>query len=832
MSLNSSRRSAQSYGDDVYHAFKPYISKRLVTSNMSLPQPVTVEELLNGRDYDPAQIKLCNKSNFVSGGFSRGTALRGMTVVGDEVKMTGQSSLGPGFEEFLRSYNQNDLTEIVNDFNHGVDITRSSDMQLDFLLKTRPEDPAKLEALRCRVPKVRNSETVDTHALFVAKKVTEMIANGGIRHIGTVDETAERGNMPLCIGSFTVEPNKPRLCTNCKTLNKGTQKRLGPPLQGIPDIRRYVTMHKDENIHGGVVDEMSAYLNTKLAPESEEFFGMIIFDHVFVYTHPPFGYTNSCQLHQRNGGMYNAYFCSLGFYASRYIDDCCVISIGDEAKCQRALTAFLLIAGYHGGIYFGADKCVLKPSRRWEILGLIVDTVNMCFRIPEAKKQQLQDLCRQIISGLEQDRPVVNLYSLARHAGKCVYYAQAIALLSVLQNMTYCCLANNGNFDQSSASTDNNKRKLLWWEIPAGTAENLRMSKENARQLAEELRMCCHIVKEDRSWPFVDDRHKAVVVHYSDSTPKQSGNVSVLPQSAQLPDGWGEREICFGSVLADEMDLPYATSTDTMADLIAGLLPKTLKIDGNIGISEGAALILGLMTIDNHEVLRQQYVNKRVDFHIDNMEMMWLFKRRRVKKGDHRMEKITLLRCLLHFEFKFNMLTQFHYVNTLDNPADLPSRVKINDEQRLDPAVKRLLWVDPGPFDLDWMGTHASAMTNDEGERIDYYSRGFDPYSVGMNVLANAVSYRNGQRTKGYCYPPFNMLNTIIGYVFTERADVTIVHPRIEEPRLPWAQYLRGYPQVQLPKRSAQKRTNQGWEGMEISLEYTVVSFLAPDCGV
>ena len=97
MSLNSSRRSAQSYGDDVYHAFKPYISKRLVTPNMSLPQPVTVEELLNGRDYDPAQIKLCNKSNFVSGGFSRGTALRGMTVVGDEVKMTGQSSLGPGF---------------------------------------------------------------------------------------------------------------------------------------------------------------------------------------------------------------------------------------------------------------------------------------------------------------------------------------------------------------------------------------------------------------------------------------------------------------------------------------------------------------------------------------------------------------------------------------------------------------------------------------------------------------------------------------------------------------------------------------------------------------
>ena len=633
--MNSSIRSAGEYGASVAAVFDPHVdvrSARPVT--MTHPLNTTIGTVLGGQHCDPDQFVFQSKDEFVSGGFNRGTAFKGIDIVRGEVQMTGQSSLGPSFETYLSKYDADELHEIVSDYRHGIDVTREKDMKPEYLAMVQPTDAVLMAEVVRRMPKVRNSVTVSQHAEFVASKITEMVANGAITHLGTVAEVSEKGLMPLEFGSLTVEPEKPRLCYNCRALNGGTNVR-SVALEGLADIRREIEATPEGVTYGCVADEQSGYLHQLLSVESRKFFGVMVFGHVFVYNHPPFGWANSCQLHQQKGLIYTGYFRFMGGRCSQYIDDHNIITTGTVEDSQRDVSLFLLVKGVHGGYSFGYPKCSLVPSQRWSILGLEVDSENKCFRVPVLKRHRYAVAFESLERQLKENR--VNLFALAAFAGQTVYYGNAIPVLSSLQNIAYCILAQNGKLDY----VDPVFRQRLWWELPRNVAENLDVSSTTAQMLLQELRLCNVIVQLDRAWSFLEERHESIVSHFSDATPFQGGTHIQLNEGMSPPPGWGKDELVFGGVLPELLELPGNNGTGMLSDMVAMLLPLRLELKhGNIGIAEGAALIIGLMTIDSDVDLCKLYTDVQVDFYIDNMEMYWLFRRRRVKKSENRLQKL------------------------------------------------------------------------------------------------------------------------------------------------------------------------------------------------
>ena len=821
--MNTSTMSAKEFGEDVDHAFQPYTTPRTLVVGVEQGCGPSYAQVVAGAPCNPTQLLVRGKSEFVSGGFNRNTAFVGITLEHNEVVMRGESSLGAEFETYLREYDPNTLREIVADVNEGVDVTRSTDLYPDFVAEVRPTDSDQLSAVQHRLPRSRNSDSVAEFALFVGGQVTEMLRSGGVALVGPIAEVQRLGLTPYVIGSLTVEETKPRLCYSCTKLNKHTAKR-SVKLEGADAIRREILSHSGHPTYGTVADEQSGYLNSLLSPESQKFFGFLLFGYVFVYRHPPFGWTNSCQLHQRNGIIFTGFHRYLGNTITQYIDDHNIMSHLGVDDSNRSTYLFLLIKGVHGGYWFGLPKCTLTPSLVWHILGLEVDGESQCYRVPQPKREEYTQLF--LVLKEQLTRCTVNLHTLASFAGKTVYYTHAISMLRSMLNVSYACLANNGNLEH----VEPDKRRPLWWELPRSQSDHMRLKKSNAALLLNELSVCELLVRQNRDWPFVQEVHRSVVTHWSDATPSQGGTIVRIDPDAPLPPGWDTHEVAFGGSLPTVLELPRANNAGelTITDLVSKLMPKTIELDdGNIGMAEGAALIVGLMTIDKDETMRGLYSNCHVDFHIDNTEMLWMFRRRRVKQGKNRLQKLALLHCLLHYELKWNMRTTFHYVKSADNPADAPSRDVERAEQRLALDTRNFLWEKHGPFELDWMATYVTALCDLTTTRVPYFAREKDIGSSGTNVFANNVATnRDGKRINGYCYPPFVMLPAVVAYAQAQHARVLLVHPYVYEPRPAWAKPLVNFLTHSLPVNSSERRANKGWEPIpDLVLQYTVLDF-------
>lgn len=821
--MNTSTTLAKEFGEDVDRAFQPYATPRDLVAGVEQGQGPSYAQVVAGAPCDPTQLRMRGKTEFVSGGFNRSTAFNGITIEHNEVVMLGKSSLGVEFETYLREYDPVTLREIVADVNHGVDVTRVTDLNPEFVERVRPTDSDELSTVQHRLPRSNNSASVAEFALFAGGQVTEMLRSGGVALVGPIAEVQRLGLTPYVIGSLTIEPMKPRLCYSCTTLNKHTTKRH-VKLEGLDTIRREIVNHVEEATYGTVADEQSGYLNSLLSPESQKFFGFLLFGYVFVYRHPPFGWANSCQLHQRNGIIFTGFHRYLGNTITQYIDDHNILTHLGADDSRRSTYLFLLIKGVHGGYWFGLPKCTLEPSLVWQILGLEVDGEAQCYRVPQLKREEYT----QLFLGLKEQLShcTVNLHTLASFAGKTVYYTNAISMLKSMLNVSYACLANNGNLEH----VEHDKRTPLWWELPRSQSDTMRLKQSNATLLLNELSVCELLVRQNRDWRFVQEIHRSVVTHWSDATPSQGGTIVRIDPNAPLPPGWDTHEVAFGGSLPTVLELPREDVTGelTITDLVSTLMPKSIGLnDGNIGMAEGAALIIGLMTIDKDDTMRELYSNCHVDFHIDNTEMLWMFRRRRVKQGKNRLQKLALLHCLLHYELKWNMRTTFHYVKSADNPADAPSRDIERAEQRLVLSSRDFLWQRHGPFDLDWMATFVTALRDPTDTRILYFSREKDIGSGGINVFANnVVSTRDGNRINGYCYPPFVMLTAVVAYARAQHARVLLVHPFVFEPRPSWARHLVGFPTHSLPVNSSERRANKGWETIPaLNLQYTLLDF-------
>lgn len=195
------------FGNDVVAKFHPFAPKSRVMPSCIDMGPGFWSSM-DGKNASADDVLLTHKGCFVSGGWQRGSALRGLDIEDGKVTSTGESSLGEPFVNHLKLYDPENLEEILHDFHGGIDTVR--DYRPEWVEIMRPHDPVARDARSRRLPSVKNSKSLLKNLLFVTEKVSAMVAMDAVRCVGTVAECMRNGTVPWCIGKLTLEETKPR----------------------------------------------------------------------------------------------------------------------------------------------------------------------------------------------------------------------------------------------------------------------------------------------------------------------------------------------------------------------------------------------------------------------------------------------------------------------------------------------------------------------------------------------------------------------------------------------------------------------------------------------
>ncbi len=193
-----------------------------------------------------------------------------------------------------------------------------------------------------------------------------------------------------------------------------------------------------------------------------------------------------------------------------------------------------------------------------------------------------------------------------------------------------------------------------------------------------------------------------------------------------------------------------------------------------IHLKESEALIKTLHAIP--DVVR----DKRLDVHVDNQAVVKAWER----LGARDKALNDLIKELFQLVTHLNCDMKLIYIKSADNPADEPSRRLSLADAMLSPTQWSFLEQKFGPHTFDMMSLDSNAMKDKNGHVLPHYTPWPLPDSSGVNVLSQVLSDTENY----YCFPPFCMVDAVIGFLLNEckrPLRVTLVLPKLY-PTQPW----------------------------------------------
>ena len=407
----------------------------------------------------------------------------------------------------------------------------------------------------------------------------------------------------------------------------------------------------------------------------------------------------------------------------------------DPRSTERDVYAFYSLKGTFGYNLSG-PKTMWEVSQRFRSLGLECDTVQQTWRVPEDKKLEYRAIADVLDAQLAEGSP--DPWALSRFAGKTVYYRRACDSLRYHQNLQFSVLSGR-KLKREEVAADHR-----WW---LHAKKDLRpLSKKLRKLLRVEIATCVALIAADRTHPFVSDEHILLVSTagevsmYTDTTLHTYGAVIREHGPGSRPDK------VFGGVMPEEIMGVYIAKCNT-------------------GVVEIGGLVYACRIVDHDPEQLARMVNRMMDVYVDNFEDVRMLQTGKVR-GEYTVEKMQLLLEFRHYMWKWNVRARVHYVNTLVNPADEPSRRKHAGEMRLQQPVFDCLWAVSGGFDVDAMASAANRQSVPGGDALPFISLGPDPEGRSVNFFA-ARHGRNpeGRRERLYVNPPFAMQRATVQWL-------------------------------------------------------------------
>jgi hypothetical protein len=204
---NTALSSVGDWGDRAL-AFNPQVAVQKVYAPATDTGP-GYHAAMGGSPSHPRQVVPASKASFVAGGYNRGVALAHLHRDGvGNVECVG-GVLGEGFNEHLRTRDQEDLGILLDDYRDGIHALRN--VSAEALAEWIPADPIAAAARLRRTlhpREVRNAVVCTEHVEFISSELTKWIANGVVEYLGTVAEVQAAEIMPAVFSPLTVEPTK------------------------------------------------------------------------------------------------------------------------------------------------------------------------------------------------------------------------------------------------------------------------------------------------------------------------------------------------------------------------------------------------------------------------------------------------------------------------------------------------------------------------------------------------------------------------------------------------------------------------------------------------
>ena len=626
-------RSAASWGERALK-FQPGVGVRTAGPPQTDRGP-GYHAAMGGAKAHPSQISVPPKDEFVAGGWNRNGALAHLRRDAKGGVVCEGGLLGESFNEYLRDMPPVELERLYEDYTDGIDAWRHVDAAATEGL--RPSEPELLEQRKKRLPtkaEVFNSATVAAHLEAACEEVTKCIASGALRVLGTIEDVAARGDMPLYLNPLTMETSKIRLCCNQRKLNSMSSWPT-VELDGLQTIEDAV---RGRAAYGAVSDEASGYHHHALSEASQELFGVVFLGHVMVYTVLSFGWGPSCFYHQGHGMVTAGYHRAQGGLVLLYIGEFSLLvnrcwgplMLGEQRMCEvaretpadwlaclsvprvtaddhtlvgregadqssteRDVYAFYSLKGLFG-YYLSPTKTMWEVAEVFRTLGLECDTVRQAWLVPADKRAEYIHIAEVLTRQLAEGSP--DPWALSRFAGKTVYYRRACDTLKYYQCLQYAVLSNR-KLHREAVPTDHR-----WW---LERHEDRRpLSGRLRRLLTEEIAMCVALVATDRVHRFVSDEHVVLradggrVQLFTDTTLHTFGAVLRAPEATDRP----RVEVVLGGVLPEEVAGVYIAKCNT-------------------GVVEEAGMVHVCRIIDRTPGLLMLVVNRMFDLLMDNFEV-------------------------------------------------------------------------------------------------------------------------------------------------------------------------------------------------------------------
>ena len=747
---------------------------------------------------DPLDAGLNPDSMFCAGSMQHapGAMFRNWRVVNGLAVCDGPGPLGERFDRYAAAMEPARLARLVADATDGIDVRR--DFEEGHLARN---DTAEV---RFALPTVPNAGVVYDYPGVMDQYIRSGLSSGKIICYGSLDELADAGRMVMTQG-VTIETKKPRVCWRGFDHNRASIFRE-QRFEGLAYVR--------ENIRGGPaqhdnIDEKSGYDNNGLHPACLMVFAFAYSGFLFAFTAPPFGCEFAGFYQQDNAMVIMGFFRSLGGLGSLYVDDhhistglewtivprgssapAVLVPWGDRGDWDPRMFADLKYRGrqwcwcyrrlmaYFGGRWVSSTKSggldgVPVPHTRSRVLGLMADSVGQCFRVPEDKVSDIVAISDELLASLSTGASgLLDFQLLGRWTGKMMALVAVIPRVRLYLVAPYCVLADAPLHGYTHVPVGH-----AWYSKVAGRQHRI-VRDELRGPLRAALQRLRRILLSGRVWPFLSDQHcdlRHTANIYSDATLVQGG--------AHLEfDG------------DPDLGLPHTTFGSTIPSVVAGIN----IVDLNTGVTEISMvyrLVGALVRVPKALVALR---SSRNIVHCDNMEDVRGCTTYKLG-GTQVLAKATIIEALFDLCDEYGIDITVRYINTKLNPADQPSRALRFKELRMSDSAFEALWRWSGGFDIDLMGSDATAHRDpDCGTVVPYYSYGPELGNCGMDFFAQRIELKpdGTGRARGYLFPGTDMLEAAVRYVLERRADVLMVVPLMAQPFVPWranlARYARG----------------------------------------
>jgi len=285
-----------------------------------------------------------------------------------------------------------------------------------------------------------NHASASQHHAFVTQAILDLLATGAA-------EAWHGPARPHCVSPLGVvtKPgsDKKRLILDLRVTNASL---VIPPfkyesLSAVPDTLR-------QNDYMFTTDLASGYHHVDMHANYHTYLGFHWMGQYYVFTSLPFGLASACWAFTKITRTVLRHWRADGLRCLGYLDDCI---FGNACRLVLAAQLNRVLHDFDSaGFLLKWLKCNLELLQQQPFLGMIIDTLANCFRVPDNKRIAVLTLCLNVLRSVDQACKARPLASLA---GQLVAMSWAFGKMSIVMT--------RGMFDVLSGVTDMNSRVSL-----------------------------------------------------------------------------------------------------------------------------------------------------------------------------------------------------------------------------------------------------------------------------------------------------------------------------------------------------------------------------------